>query len=65
MILHYLVIWLKDKDMRTREETPLDLHIDNRDEDDAAIRYESIIKAIAKDSRITTDRVSIVNICRL
>ena len=65
MTLHYLVIWLTDKNMETRQETPLDLTVDSRDEDDAETRYSAILKAISSEFNIAENRISIITICRL
>lgn len=65
MILHYLVIWLRDKNMNTREETPVDLTVSRDDLDDAETRYSAILDAIAKSFNVAQERISVVNICRL
>lgn len=65
MIVHYLVIWLTDGDMRTRKETPMDLELETIDEETALWRYQSVKGKLSQQFNVTVNRIFITNICRL
>lgn len=65
MILHYLVIWMIGADHSTRKETPIDLEIDNRDQDTADQRITAVKVALSDEYLVRLHDISIINICRL